>query len=152
MKNRTALTRLGALLLFSPIAIAQEPARTTKTAELLPSGDIMTRTLQEYSNVVNACGRVGPPESNAFLDCMQKAAAQADANLNEVYQDSTKIIVPYRRAELADAQRAWLKSYRLNCNFVKGPNSPKSDMYLYYDCIIKMAIERAKELRYRVGD
>ena len=64
--------------------------------------------------------------------------------MSAAYADSLRIIVPERRAELARAQDAF---YRLNCDMEK-----QVGMSAYYDCIVKLAIERTIELRNRIGD
>lgn len=78
---------------------------------------------------------------------MQKAAATADAQVNEAYSQAMDMIVEPRKTEVAASQRAWLAFYRLNCDFEK-PLAKTA----YYDCIIKMAVERKIELRHRIGD
>jgi uncharacterized protein YecT (DUF1311 family) len=78
---------------------------------------------------------------------MKDAVRTADAGVSAAYVDSLRIIVPERRDELAQAQEAWLAFYRRNCDMEK----PLA-MSAYYDCIIRMAIDRRVELRHRIGD
>ena len=56
------------------------------------------------------------------------------------------LITPNRRDELARMQQAWLVLYRLNCDF------EKPEIAVYYDCILKMAIESERELRNRIAN
>jgi uncharacterized protein YecT (DUF1311 family) len=83
---------------------------------------------------------------------LQEAAAKVDRDLNEVYRQSMEIILPSRKAALRDTQRAWLQFFNLNCGFVKAVAPAEAQMEQYYDCVIKMTTERAKELHYRIGD
>jgi uncharacterized protein YecT (DUF1311 family) len=141
--RKEALYLIAASLAFSPKVCAQD----ARTAEMLPRGQIAETVRQEYADAVNACDGLGGFEDPAFTSCMQKAAAKADADVNAAFEDSLRIIVPRRRAELESAQKAWLAFYRANCDAEKPLN-----MSAYYDCIVKMAIERKVELRHRIGD
>jgi uncharacterized protein YecT (DUF1311 family) len=122
-------------------------AQSPRSADLLPRGQIGTAAQQGYAEAVNACDGLGAFEDPAFTSCMQKGAAKADAEVNDAFRDALRMIVPYRRAELTTSQDAWLRFYRANCDMEK----PLS-MTAYYDCIIKMAIERKIELKNRIGD
>jgi uncharacterized protein YecT (DUF1311 family) len=137
---------------MSSVALAQKSTeRLAEPAELLPSGAILAKTAEEYAEQVNPCGRFASP-SPAFQNCLQKAAAKVDRDLNEVYRQSVEVIPPSRKVALRDAQRAWLQFFNLNCGFVKAVAPAEAQMEQYCDCVIKMTTERAKELRYRIGD
>jgi uncharacterized protein YecT (DUF1311 family) len=138
--------------LLSLMALAQQSTRkAAEPADLLPSGQILTATNEEYAGHVNPCGRFSSP-SRAFENCLQKAAAEADRRLNEAYRQSMSIVVASKREALRDTQRVWLQFLNTNCGFVRLIAPADTRMEQYYDCLIKMATERAKELRNRIGD
>lgn len=141
--------RPEAVLLLAAIVLASSNVRAQNphSAEILPRGQIFETAQQNYADAVNACDRLGGFESPAFTSCLQKAAGKADAEVNAAFQDTLRIIVPARRSEMEKVQKAWLAFYRANCDTEKS-----LDMAAYYDCIIKMAIERKVELKHRIGD
>ena len=127
--------------------ICTASAEDARTSDLLPRGQILEVTRSHYAGAVNSCERLEPFDSPAFTDCMKKAVVEADADVNRAYAEAMRTIVPGRRAELKKVQDAWLTYYRLNCDFEKS-----LALAAYYDCVVKMAVERAVELRNRIGD
>jgi uncharacterized protein YecT (DUF1311 family) len=142
VKTAAAIVVLSALSI-APYVHAEPP----HSAELLPRGQIAEQVQQAYAEAVNACDGHGEFDSPAFTACMKDAVLKSDAEVSAAYAASLRIIVPERRDELAQAQEAWLAFYRRNCDMEK----PLA-MSAYYDCIIRMAIERRVELRHRIGD
>jgi uncharacterized protein YecT (DUF1311 family) len=142
---------LLAVLLNSNAVAQQTFDERLQPADLLPSGAILSRTTEQYAGHVNPCGRF-TARSQEYHKCLQQAAADADRFLYDVYKRSIDLIVPSRKAALRDAQRAWLQFFNLNCAFAKNIAPADAQMEQYYDCVIKMTTERAKELDYRVGD
>jgi uncharacterized protein YecT (DUF1311 family) len=146
-----SLTMLLPALLSLNAAAQQAVDERFQPSDLLPSGAILSRTTEEYAVEVNPCGRFTSP-SQEFQSCLRKAATNADHLLNDAYKRSLEMIIPSRRAALRDTQRAWLQFFSLNCTFAKNIAPVEAQMEQYYDCIIKMTTERAKELSYRIGD
>jgi len=140
--------KAAAIVLLSTLPMAplvrSEPLHS---AELLPRGQIAEQARHSYAEAVNTCDGRGELDSPAFAACMKDAVLKADAEVSAAYADALRIIVHERRDELAKAQEAWLAFYRRNCDMEK----PLA-MSAYYDCIIRMAIERRVELRHRIGD
>lgn len=139
--------KLAGVAAVSMVSVSAALSEDIRPADILPRGQILDRTRDDYAAAVNACPAHEPLESPAFTACMKDAVLTADADVNAAYAEALRIIVPARRAELAKAQEAWLAFYRLNCDLEK----PLA-LSAYYDCVVKMAIERAAELRNRIGD
>jgi uncharacterized protein YecT (DUF1311 family) len=137
--------------LLCPTALAQPTTRPAEPADLLPSGQILSATNEEYAELVNSCGKLISSD-RAFENCLQRVATEADRRLNEAYRQSLNMIAPARREALRDTQRIWLQFLSANCGFVRVIAPSDRHMEQYYDCLIKMATERAKELRNRIGD
>jgi uncharacterized protein YecT (DUF1311 family) len=51
------------------------------------------------------------------MDCVDVEAKRRDEKLNQSYQKLLASLKPARKAQLVDAQRAWLKYRELNCAF-----------------------------------
>lgn len=144
--NMKMRLKAAAIVLLStpPVVVHAEPLHS---AELLPRGQIAEQAQHSYAEAVNACDGRGKLDSPAFTACMKAAVIKVDAEVSAAYADALRIIVPERRDELAKAQEAWLAFYRRNCDMEKPLGTSA-----YYDCIIRMAIDRRIELRHRIGD
>jgi uncharacterized protein YecT (DUF1311 family) len=140
--------KTAAIVLLSTLSMAPlVRAESAHSSDLLPRGQIAEQARHAYAEAVNACDGRGDIDSPAFTACLKDAVLKADAEVSAAYADALRIMVPQRRDELAKAQETWLAFYRRNCDMEK----PLA-MSAYYDCIIRMAIERRIELRHRIGD
>lgn len=142
---------LFACLLCSPALAQPSSMRPAEPAELLPSGQILSAANEDYAELVNRCGPFSLSD-RSFDNCLQKAAAEADRRMTEAYRQSLSIIAPSKKEALRETQRVWLQFLKANCEFIRLIAPSDSRKQQYYDCLIRMAIERAKELRNRIGD
>lgn len=138
---------IQALLLIACLSCSAVAAQEGSLTDMLPRGQIQSLTQSTYGEAVKPCEGLGSFDNPAFTRCMQNAAAKADSAVNTAFKEALRIILPERRNQLVRAQKAWLTFYRLNCDAEKS-----LAMTAYYDCILKMAIERSTELRNRIGD
>jgi uncharacterized protein YecT (DUF1311 family) len=125
--------------------------KPAEPAELLPSGQILQATNEAYAELVNPCGQFISSD-RSFDTCLQKAAADAERRMNEAYRQSLSMIAPSKKEALRETQRVWLQFLKANCAFVRLIAPPDARTQQYYDCLIRIATERAKELRNRIGD
>ena len=86
-------------------------------------------------------------------DCAGRAYKVADATLNQVYGKLIAMLDSEEKAQLKDAQNAWLKYRDANCEFVAdqykgGSMRPMIQGY----CLADMTKHRTTELRDQIKD
>jgi uncharacterized protein YecT (DUF1311 family) len=85
--------------------------------------------------------------------CAGKAYKAADATLNQVYQRLAAMLDDNEKAQLKEAQTAWLKYRDSNCEFVadqfKG-GSMRPMIYAY--CLANVTKKRTSELRIQIKE
>ena len=88
-----------------------------------------------------------------MTQCAGKAYKAADAVLNQVYQKLLAVLDDEEKAQLKEAQEAWLKYRDSNCEFV-------ADQYkggtmrpmVYAFCLEDVTKKRTTELRVQIKD
>jgi len=85
--------------------------------------------------------------------CAGKDYKTADAALNQVYQRLVTMLDDEERAQLKEAQTAWIKYRDLNCDFVgdqfKGGTMRPT---VYANCLADMTRKRTTELRTQIKE
>lgn len=98
--------------------------------------------------------------SQAFDDCMDRASGVTaamvmctdaeikvqDARLNKAYRTLMATLATQRRAQLQEAQRAWLRFQELNCKFHYDPDGGTLAQVAAVACVMTGTALRAKEL------
>ncbi len=85
--------------------------------------------------------------------CAGKDYKTADAALNQVYQRLVNMLDDEERAQLKEAQTAWIKYRDLNCDFV-GDQFKGGTMrpMVYANCLADMTRKRTTELRTQIKE
>ncbi len=85
--------------------------------------------------------------------CAGKDYKTADAALNQVYQRLVTMLDDEERAQLKEAQTAWIKYRDLNCDFV-GDQFKGGTMrpMVYANCLADMTRKRTTELRTQIKE
>ena len=96
---------------------------------------------------------VNPQTQYEMNQCAKKAFEAADATLNPVYQRLLAMLDADEKAQLQEAQRAWLKYRDTNCEFVADEYKGGSirPMILGY-CLADMTKRRTSELRTQINE
>jgi uncharacterized protein YecT (DUF1311 family) len=93
-----------------------------------------------------------PSSTVAEADCFAKAFDAADKDLNAIYARVRSVLSPEERADLLEAQRAWLKYRDLTCTaeyklYGGGTGGPVTRMA----CLAALTQERVATLRTTYG-
>lgn len=81
-----------------------------------------------------------------IVDCITAEYRVQDARLNRAYKNLASDLTPTRRAQLVEAQRAWIKFRDTNCNFYDDPDGGSMARVDANDCMMRSTEERATEL------
>ncbi|QOT81229.1 DUF1311 domain-containing protein [Cupriavidus basilensis] len=79
-------------------------------------------------------------------DCIAAETARQDKSLNAAYKSLQQALPPARKAQLLDAQRAWLKFRDANCSFQADPDGGTIAGVNASACFMQMTADRAREL------
>ena len=101
-------------------------------------------TTPEFGGCIKKSGGV----TSEMMDCMDVETKRQDEKLNHSYQKLLASLKPARKAQLVDAQRAWLKYRELNCAFYDDGSGGTAAGLAANDCIMTMTAKRAAELEY----
>lgn len=85
-------------------------------------------------------------ETFEMLECISAETRRQDALLNAAYKSALQPLTKNRRAQLQEAQRAWMKFRDANCSFYADPDGGTSASVLSSDCFLTATANRAKEL------
>lgn len=96
---------------------------------------------------------VNPQTQYEMNQCAKKAFEAADAKLNPAYQRLLAMLDAEEKAQLQEAQRAWLKYRDTNCEFVADEYKGGSirPMILGY-CLADVTKRRTTELRTQINE
>jgi uncharacterized protein YecT (DUF1311 family) len=85
--------------------------------------------------------------------CAGKEYKTADATLNRVYQQLVAMLEPEEKAQLKEAQTAWIKYRDANCDFVADQYKGGSIRPMIYGlCLADVTGNRTAELRAQIKD
>jgi len=86
--------------------------------------------------------------TSELTDCVRLEKKRQDEKLDQSYQKLLASLRPPRKAQLVDAQQAWLKYRELNCAFYDDGSGGTAAGLAANDCIMTMTAKRAAELVY----
>lgn len=94
------------------------------------------------------------PQTQAEMNiCAGKAFEAADAVLNQVYQKLMSMLDDAEKAQLKEAETAWLKYRDTNCEFVADQFKGGSMRpMIYAGCLADMTKKRTTELRTQIKE
>jgi uncharacterized protein YecT (DUF1311 family) len=96
----------------------------------------------------DACIKKSRAVTSDLTDCVQLEKQRQDEKLDQSYQKLLASLKPPRKAQLVDAQQAWLKYRELNCAFYDDGSGGTAAGLAANDCIMTMTAKRAAELVY----
>jgi uncharacterized protein YecT (DUF1311 family) len=96
----------------------------------------------------DACIENSRGVTSDLADCVQLEKKRQDEKLDQSYQKLLASLKPARKAQLVDAQQAWLKYRELNCAFYDDGSGGTAAVLAANDCIMTMTAKRAAELVY----
>lgn len=96
---------------------------------------------------------VNPQTQYEMNQCARKAFEAADAALNQVYQRLLAMLDDNEKAQLKEAEAAWLKYRDSNCGFVADQYKGGSMQPMIYGyCLADVTKRRTSELRIQIKE
>lgn len=126
----------------------------TARAALAASIFMLLLVLQAAGQKQNKSGPCANPQTQAEMtQCAANDYKAADAVLNQVYRQLVAKLDEEEKAQLKDAQNAWIKYRDTNCDFVAdqfkgGTMRPM----IYAGCLADVTKKRTTELRDQIKD
>ncbi len=108
----------------------------------------ITRAADVTTPEFGACVKKSGGVTSEMMDCVNAETKRQDEKLNQSYQKLLASLKAARKAQLVDAQRAWLKYRELNCAFYDDGSGGTAAGLAANDCIMTMTAKRAAELEY----
>ena len=81
-----------------------------------------------------------------MIECIVTENKLQDTRLNKAYKALSADLPPTRKAQLLEAQRAWIKFRDTNCNFYDDPDGGSLARVSANECVMRATTERAREL------
>lgn len=81
-----------------------------------------------------------------IVQCIDAELERQDQRLNQVYKALGADLTDNRKAQLREAQRAWIKFRDTNCEFYLDPDGGTMAGILAADCMLRSTADRAEEL------
>ena len=81
-----------------------------------------------------------------MIECISTEGQRQDAQLNKAYKALMAELPPPRRAQLLEAQRAWIKYRDANCAFYYDPDGGTLARVNANSCMLTATADRAHEL------
>jgi uncharacterized protein YecT (DUF1311 family) len=107
-----------------------------------------TRAADVTTPEFDACVKKSGGVTAEMMDCVNAETKRQDDKLNQSYQKLLALLKAPRKAQLVDAQRAWLKYRELNCAFYDDGSGGTAAELAANDCLVTMTAKRAAELEY----
>jgi len=85
-----------------------------------------------------------------MIECISAETQRQDVRLNKVYKALMAEVMSPRKAQLQDAQRAWIKYRDANCAFYDDPDGGTLARVNANGCMMNTTADRARELE-RLG-
>jgi len=111
--------------------------------QLLAATDEDNNMSKEYSDRMDKSGGVTP----SMMECNGDELDRQDAQLNKNYKKLMSQQSRGQKKALVEAQRAWLKFRKVNCDFYYDPNGGSAARLASGDCWLTMTATRARELK-----
>jgi uncharacterized protein YecT (DUF1311 family) len=96
----------------------------------------------QFLKCLDAAGGV----TSATLECISTELKNQDSRLNKAYKELAESLLPLRKKELQETQRAWIKFRDANCNFYADPDGGSMAAISSKDCLLTTTKSRAEEL------
>jgi uncharacterized protein YecT (DUF1311 family) len=122
-----------ARFLFAALAIASVPWAASAHE---------TGLSKQYAACMDKSGGV----TMGMIECITVENQRQDARLNKAYKTLMAELPPPRKAQLQDAQRAWIKYRDANCNFYDDPDGGTLARVNANSCMLTATADRAREL------
>jgi uncharacterized protein YecT (DUF1311 family) len=100
----------------------------------------------DYSKQYSVCMDNSGGVTSNILECISSETSNQDNKLNKVYKDLILQLLPDRKKQLINAQRAWIKYRDLNCEFYIDPDGGTMESIISNNCYLDSIIQRSKEL------
>ena len=81
-----------------------------------------------------------------MIECINMETQRQDAQLNKAHKALMAGLPAPRRAQLLEAQRAWIKYRNANCAFYDDPDGGTLARVNANSCMLKATADRAREL------
>lgn len=81
-----------------------------------------------------------------MINCITAETKRQDAQLNNAYKALMSELSALRKAQLQEAQRAWIKYRDANCGFYYDPDGGTLATVSANDCVMSATANRAREL------
>jgi uncharacterized protein YecT (DUF1311 family) len=115
---------------------------------VLAAASSTTRAADVTTPEFGACVKKSGGVTSEMMDCVNVETKRQDEKLNQSYQKLLASLKAARKAQLVDAQRAWLKYRELNCAFYDDGSGGTAAGLAANDCIMTMTAKRAAELEF----
>jgi uncharacterized protein YecT (DUF1311 family) len=99
---------------------------------------------KEYSECIDKASRGAMAE---MFECNGEELDRQDARLNDAYKKLMSKQSRGQKKALVEAQRAWLKFRKANCDFYNDPDGGSVDRFSSSACLVNMTASRARELK-----
>ena len=100
-----------------------------------------------YSPQYTACMNKSDGATATMIECITDEAKAQDARLNDHYKKLLATLTPPRKAQLQEAQRAWIRFRDLNCKFYVDPDGGSMARVQGNECFLRVTADRANELK-----
>ena len=97
---------------------------------------------KQFSTCMDKSGGV----TSSMVECIVTENKLQDARLNKAYKALGADLPPARKAQLLEAQRAWIKFRDSNCSFYDDPDGGSMARVSANECVMRATTERAREL------
>lgn len=136
----------------APEEVQSAPA-TTETSPTSPTADTAPATPPRATPPPPLPEECNNPQTQLDMNrCAEAEYAQADAQLNQVYQRVKAEAAGNGEAALVNAEKAWIDFRDRNCAFVQAPFEGGSiQPTVYYGCLTTTTLERVEVLQGQVS-
>jgi uncharacterized protein YecT (DUF1311 family) len=114
---------------------------------ILWNGQLLAETdddlSKEYSVCIDKASRGATAE---MFECNGEELDRQDARLNDAYKKLMSKLSRDRKKALVEAQRAWIKFRKANCDYWFDPHGGTAARMNASGCLLTMTATRAKEL------
>jgi uncharacterized protein YecT (DUF1311 family) len=152
------LTATAAILVCAAGQAAwAEEGQAAQPSELTSRGVIAAAATEAYKEAIDSCPGIEPgsaPQGPKFVACLKRKLRSENETLVKTLNATASFLkpIPDRAAKLRNAQGAWIKFRDENCGFARLVAPQGEADAFYYDCLLRVTIDRRVELRSLVGD
>jgi uncharacterized protein YecT (DUF1311 family) len=149
-----AIIGIGTLI-FSANAQTPDGSTTPAPSELTSRGIIANAAKEAYSLAIDGCwqrDQGAVTKSGEFLNCLRQQALVEVKALEATFFAARLKSSPQERLQLEASQSAWGQWRETDCLFARTIAPIERADLFYYDCFLRLTIERRVELKSLVGD